>query len=835
MIFPDRTSFTPLSTISLPSSYVLRPGSCNPSMDLVVLLSPPINSTVNAAASTWKGKGKEVGKTQVSLWRTGGSKVWEVSLRGQVVGLAWSEDGLILSLFAWTATERRIDHLSVHTGEIIRSVPFPQHLSVGEIEDLRDGRWVDMKWSQASHDWDPVKDGSAIGIIDSLPTVTPVAPPKPPNLLPFMQKSNKPEPKPTLHPLLSAFPSLLPSRIPLPPNILRISSYPFLTGTLPLPLLNDNKDGKPHRTILELSKVSDRMVGFLDIILRGLENAVVAFRESEKQTMICREDLETCAQQQAMSIPDVHSDLFRFLMTGRSGVAVNEWLGSKLTGRTVTKWDQTLDSSYRTIQNLIIESISPAVERLVLLLEEMRGWSRTSVGYQAQLNLQEQEISSAIDLVLGFGKLMEKMRRDAEHEMKAAAEFMKWLKYDTSSDDLPNPTHDLKLVWSFMINGFVHSSFHSHFPYLPVRPPKDFLADDYLRYPRRFTKGLEDVVKETQAELGIGKKEITYTPSTRANESLDSENTSTMSMDMSMSLAHEGNEDQDIDLDAEDDEDDGDLTPTGISSDEDDEEEELPSSPDTVAKKDPYALSEEEEVQRVIEKEPWVWANTLVRDLEKLIKIAIGESEAGENVALNDGLRDKREVADGAWDVAVMKNVENTQQVWLMYTARPGSSSSRSAVASFALGDAEQSSTCLAVQIFDDEEVVLLLESEDGRYLCTIRYADLLEGGHLSELPDLPREWTWEEVVKGYQNAFESTPPIPIARSRYLGATPQFDAPGGSVKASIALNGRSGRRLGCIAYEDGRSVQVWDLDIDEDEDEDGDGDEDEEGLHVDED
>ena len=34
-----------------------------------------------------------------------------------------------------------------------------------------------------------------------------------------------------------------------------------------------------------------------------------------------------------MSKVDVHADLFKLLLTGRSGVAVSEWLGNRLTGR----------------------------------------------------------------------------------------------------------------------------------------------------------------------------------------------------------------------------------------------------------------------------------------------------------------------------------------------------------------------------------------------------------------------------------------------------------------------------------------------------------------------
>ncbi|WVW86265.1 hypothetical protein I302_108307 [Kwoniella bestiolae CBS 10118] len=809
MIFPDQTSFTPLSTISLPSSHILHPGSCNPSMDLVVLLSSP-STAANIGMNAWKGKGRDVGsKTQVSLWRTGGSKVWEVSVEGIVRGLAWSEDGLILSILFSTPSQKTIEHLSVHTGEVIRSIPI--HLGLDDVGDR--GRWVDMRWSTSQDGWHKVKNGSALSIIDSLPTVTPVDPPKPPNQLPFMRQTKLPPPKPTLHPSLATFPALLPSTIPLQPDILQISGHSFLTGTFALPTSSPRGKHRPSEGLLEMSKISDKMVYLLNIVLRGLENAEIAFREGEKQTMICREDLETCAKQQAMSIQDVHSDLFRFLMTGRSGVAVNEWMGNRLTGRTITKWDQMLDTSFRTIQNLIIESISPALERIVLLLEEIRGWSRTPK-YQSQLHLNESDITRSIDLVLGFAQLVDRMRRDAEHEMKAASEFMKWLKYDPSSDDLPTPTHDLKLVWSFMLNGFVHSSFHQHFPYLIVRPPKDVLPDTYMTYPRKPTRALDEVLKETNEVLGMGnKKYIGDTPSVQANESLNSDT----SMDMSISMTNEDDEDGE----------DGDLTPTGILSEEEEEMSRF-SSPDTVENR--YDTSEvgEEEVKRVLEKEPWVWVNTLIRDLEGLVRGAVGvvggDGLAGAGGVDESGLRDRRVVDGNEWEVVVSpEDGDGSQRLWLLNNSE-GRSISKIATFSFRDSDGEEdvSSRCLAIQFFDDEEIVLLMESENGRYLVTLRYADLVD--EMFELPAQEGGWGLRDVIGHYKDAFETIPLIPISRSRYLGPTPQFDDTlNGVGKAEIALNGRKGRRLGCILYEDGREVQVWDLDVDEDEDEEGDG------------
>ncbi|WVQ84661.1 hypothetical protein IAT38_006816 [Cryptococcus sp. DSM 104549] len=606
MLFPPTTSFTPLSTISLPTSRLLHPRACNPAMDLVVLLSPYPAPTSTLPVRPWsaKGKGKEEGQTKVGLWRTsGGSAVWEVEVTGRVAGFAWMEDGLHISLLLVSNTHKSVDTLSVHTGETVKSMPLKL-----EVPDLADGQWVEMTWNDTGLKWEAPRNGSALMVVESLPRVTPVEPPKPANVLPFMRPVAAALPKQTLHPILQDFPSLLPSKSPIAPTMLQISTQQpssayLLNGTLSLA-------SDPTPAVLELAQIADQMVTLFDTVLRGLENAEAAFREGEKQTMICREDLETCAKQQATSIPDVHADLFRHLITGRTGIAVTEWLGNRMTGRTITKWDSTLDTAFRTIQKLISESISPALERLMLLLEQVTGWTKTP-SYCEQLNLDKSVLKQAQDLVGGFAIMAENMRRHAEHEMLAAAEFMDWLRYETMR-----------------------------------------------------------VVNQERSMLT--------------------------------------------------------ETPTGH----------------------------------------------------------------------NDG------------------------QLWLIHT--PSSADLPSRISALALSDADDSTTCLALQFFDDEELVLLLEEARAqqRYLVTVRYTDILDS--MGTVPE-GMEWTYRELVEmGRREIGENMPVVPITRSRPLSSerlliNGQMESPK-PANVSIALNGRTGRRLGCVMLdaEEGKEIEVLDLEVDED-------------------
>lgn len=39
----------------------------------------------------------------------------------------------------------------------------------------------------------------------------------------------------------------------------------------------------------------------------------------------------------------------------------------------VTKWETTLAASYKSVSKVIIESVQPALERIILLLDELYG------------------------------------------------------------------------------------------------------------------------------------------------------------------------------------------------------------------------------------------------------------------------------------------------------------------------------------------------------------------------------------------------------------------------------------------------------------------------------
>jgi hypothetical protein len=108
-----------------------------------------------------------------------------------------------------------------------------------------------------------------------------------------------------IHSSLSTFPSLLPSITNSTDSLCltyqNLSPQRFLSGTFRLP--SSTSSGPmaaldPDPTIPRLADLSNRMMGCLDVVLRGFDAAEQAFKDGDKQTMIWREELETCGEQQ---------------------------------------------------------------------------------------------------------------------------------------------------------------------------------------------------------------------------------------------------------------------------------------------------------------------------------------------------------------------------------------------------------------------------------------------------------------------------------------------------------------------------------------------------------
>lgn len=191
----EARAFTVASSNPLKQPHILHPQSCNPAMDLAVLLCEPSDET----DITLKGKNKASGvSTIVSLWRLGGATVWEVEVNGRVLGLTWSSDGglrcsslelipglilslLVLRLDVWPpdhdilASKSTVEHLSVHDGQVIKSIRGPQvlldNVTAPDWQPASERHphfaWWPMEWVGTAAQWPAHKVRGAMSVADN--------------------------------------------------------------------------------------------------------------------------------------------------------------------------------------------------------------------------------------------------------------------------------------------------------------------------------------------------------------------------------------------------------------------------------------------------------------------------------------------------------------------------------------------------------------------------------------------------------------------------------------------------------------------------------------------
>jgi hypothetical protein len=162
MNFPTSTSFTPLANLGLQTPHLLNPAACNPTMDLVVLLSPPDGSPDRLRAP--------------QAWGSG-NRAWEVDVGGVIAGMGWSRDGecamrrhayhsciglgaetttgLVLSLLVLDGDNSKLEHRSVHNGQVVTAVPLTMVFGTDDRAAFIEGRrWCKLEWRECGLDWE---------------------------------------------------------------------------------------------------------------------------------------------------------------------------------------------------------------------------------------------------------------------------------------------------------------------------------------------------------------------------------------------------------------------------------------------------------------------------------------------------------------------------------------------------------------------------------------------------------------------------------------------------------------------------------------------------------
>ncbi|KAL7415568.1 anaphase-promoting complex, cyclosome, subunit 4-domain-containing protein [Mrakia frigida] len=830
-------SFTPLSTISLPNQSHLHPQACSPTMDILALVNEG-------------GKDSSADKVTLSLWRlAGGPKVWGVEMPGRVAAMGWSFDGLYLAV----KIPGKLLILSVHDGSTVREVVVPttkgkERALEGEffdggatvvwekLEDESTGsvKAVDNGPGTKKRSQDEERTGSAFGIINSLPLVSPLeaspaastssSTPFLATSLPSVSSSLPPPSHPLLTPPL---PSLLHS--PLPPNpptpppltLLTLNSHlPFLSGSFPLPPLPVAPllSPPPPNGIKEETMQFARGSSAVEELLRG---AVVGLGRLEDE-WFGKGGASQAGKDWIKVFKDVgarfgvhadpSADFTKLLITGaRRGEGtdtISQFLGGRLTERSLLKWEATVTTALTTIRQACYQTLLPAFERIILLLNEMRGWSLWRSKY-GSLALQSAELQRAINLTRYAAFRVRELEREAAEEGRRFTEFAKWLRYevsvatteDSSSEPSHPPTHDVLLVADYLQTSFIQSRIDTFFQSPPISPPPPPILIPAAT-PTLPTASLFATIASTIRPLAnqpslssSGGRHVSTEP-----EGASGKNKTKM---LSPVLARRGLPRLSVDgmeVDGED----------GTGGGE---------------KRDHGIL----EV-----------AGELVGLLRKVFGSALG-SGAG----LGEGEGSRTTVPGGElvreWSSKIEGGASTNQYValitngldqlsmpcfWLMSTSSTDLLSVKMAYfqLQLELSEDQPPSTVqvLDMNFFNDDEIVLVLsvgeEEESKILLCSIAYTSL-ECFSVPLPPNSPSPVT--HVVQTLDNLAHTMPPsplLPLSRCRHLSSLDRMPrpTPGSNVPpVTLALNGRPGRMTGSLMVWGGREVEVFDLEEDE--------------------
>ena len=331
--------------------------------------------------------------------------------------------------------------------------------------------------------------------------------------------------------------------------------------------------------------------------------------------------------------------------------------------------------------------------------------------------------TQGLDKAKGFAFLLERIRRLAKSQRQAAEEWFRWIHFgqshggaqgrladhveiaratasDQSNDNLPAATHDVKLVWAFMKQGFTDPPLLKHFP---SNPDPALLPTEAWALVSPSPRDLDKVLQDTFAKLSQPAQPQTPTPAAVASSTLgmdDSADSSNM-----LSTVHDS---------------------PAVSR------RSSASSQDTVEKRQPV-----EESLRYPAEEPLVWAKDLVKDCATLFQLG-AEAPASRHATLaaryrGDVPRASRQVGSHLW--AAHADLDNG----LVYIGC-GDTLDEDGM-SFAAYTLPEAWSCEALSFFDDVDLVLVICASDERLLVTVAYADLG-----ADMVKVPGDWTAERL-----------------------------------------------------------------------------------------
>ncbi|KAI0348023.1 hypothetical protein BDW22DRAFT_1319603 [Trametopsis cervina] len=162
--------------------------------------------------------------------------------------------------------------------------------------------------------------------------------------------------------------------------------------------------------------------------------------------------------------PSALLDLTLLLATGKPSEAVSDLFGSgeQMSERGLQKWESNVTEALMKLRDYSSRRMVPACQRLLILLQEVYGWSLLPQYSTSGLN--SADIKECMELAKAAVYSAETLAFAARTELRRFKEFMTWLRYETHRLAAQHPDaavlpqkHDVLDVDEYLNTGLVNS------------------------------------------------------------------------------------------------------------------------------------------------------------------------------------------------------------------------------------------------------------------------------------------------------------------------------------------------------------------------------------------
>ncbi|KAI5476372.1 anaphase-promoting complex component Cut20/Apc4 [Pseudohyphozyma bogoriensis] len=177
------------------------------------------------------------------------------------------------------------------------------------------------------------------------------------------------------------------------------------------------------------------------------------------------------------------TQLLLLLLHGRPSKALHDFLASKMNERVLTKWEGATSTALERLRMVTFMSIAPAIEHVVLLLDELRAWAAWPEKF-APFQLDVEWINSTIEVAKEIIRKCAVLERLVMEEEKCFTAFSAWVRYELEklaqqegSDIRPNAKFQPIAVCHYIRHCLPESTISPYLNFGPATAPLETNAD----------------------------------------------------------------------------------------------------------------------------------------------------------------------------------------------------------------------------------------------------------------------------------------------------------------------------------------------------------------------